>query len=54
MSAKTPPTLLRGAAPNTPAKKRVIMIVWRSLAVAVANENSMSANTGMVTEILRP
>jgi hypothetical protein len=39
ISPSTPPVLVTGAEPKNPVKKRVIIMVWISLAVAVPNEN---------------
>jgi len=54
MSAKTPPTLLSGAHPNTPAKNRVMSSVCKSLATAEAKENTIKPKMGIKTEGLRP
>jgi hypothetical protein len=54
MSAKTPPTQVTGAAAMTPAKNRVMKMVWIFSAVAVAAEKQMKMNRGGRIESFRP
>lgn len=54
MSLKTPPVLVTGAEPKNPVKNRVIIIVWTSFAVAVANEKIAARKYGGSTADLRP
>jgi hypothetical protein len=49
MSPRTPPVLVTGAEPNSPAKKRVISIVWISFAAAVPKEKQPAMKYGIKT-----
>ena len=54
LTANPPPTVVTGELAMTPAKNRVIMIVCRFAAVAVAAEKQMNANIGRSTDIRLP
>ena len=54
MSARTPPTLETGAEKNTPAKNRVMNIVCKFSAVAVAALKHIAIKYGARTESFRP
>ena len=53
-SPSTPPVLVTGAEAKKAPKKRVIMMVCRSLAVAVAKLKQAATNMGASTATLRP
>lgn len=54
MSENTAATTAKGQEPKTPAKKRVSITVWRSLAVAVATEKTEKPNMAPIRGNLRP
>jgi hypothetical protein len=54
LTAKPPPTVVKGELAITPAKNRVIMMVCRFCAVAIAAEKQMKINIGTSIDILLP
>jgi hypothetical protein len=54
ISAKTAATIARGLEPKIPAKKRHIMMVWRSLATATAMLKIAKPKAAIMRGGLRP